>query len=517
MTKKKKSKYLAVILFLLVFACFLSSCSVFSLPEEELPGTNEEKKNPDENETKNSVFTIAYFSGEKINPYSSENRSNRAIISLCYEGLISLDKERNPVSQIADYTLSEAADSVTFTVKDTAVFSDGSSVTTTDIAYSFEQAKASSVYSFRFEEYISGWKVGSSREITVTFKKKNVYNVNLFDFPIVKKTNHGVYPIGSGKYIISTSDGKLSLEKNSHYYGSENFKMNTIDLVEITDSQDLNYNFNYGGLHAAYADLSDGSQRYKGNVELVTFMTNSLVFAVVNKSKPYFSSNAVSSALSLSVDRKSISEKALDSLGDIVWQPFNLNWGELINKDIKKDIYSSADAHTIFTEHGLTLNGTKRYWNGKLLELTLICNNEDITRVRIANSVADSLRNMGFSVNVVLYNWNDYKKVIASGEYDIYIAETTVPDNFDIRYMFSDKVVNTQTAASSVFNAALDSFYSGESDASTLFSAFNSEMPFIPLFYNRGALAVNRIVSGNFNPTEYSIFNGIETWSMTEE
>lgn len=285
-------------------------------------------------------------------------------------------------------------------------------------------------------------------------------------------------------------------------------------MVEIQDSQDLNYNFNYGVIHAAYADLSDGAQRYKGNVELVTFMTNTLVFAAVNKSKPYLASSEISSAISRCIDRKRISEEELDSLGDIVWQPFNLNWRELENMQIKRDIYSSSEANTIFTENGLTLSDGVRVWRGSALELTVICNNEDRTRVNIANAVADSLREMGFSVNVVLYNWNDYREVIASGNYDIYIAETEIPMNFDIRYMFENGVVNSHSNISQNFLSVLDDFYSGESDIIDFLSAFNTEMPFIPLYYSRGALAVNRIVSGEFSPTETSIFEGIENWTM---
>lgn len=508
MTIKKTNKKFFLTVFLLIFSLLLSSCSLFSLPDDK----PDEPENPNGQvpQTEPKEFAVAYFSGENLDPYESENRANRAVIALCYEGLISLDAQRNPVPQTADYTFDNTT--AVFTVKDSARFCDGTAVTASDIVYSFEKASKSSLYSFRFEKYIAGWKIVSENSVSVTFKIPNVWNINLFDFPIIKKVSNGIYPEGSGKYRLSEENGKLSLIKNKYYKNSEAFKTDVISLVEINDAQDLNYNFNYGVIHAAYADLSDGAQRYKGNVELVTFMTNSMVFAVVNKSKPYLSSNRVSEAISRCIDRKTISEKTLDSLGDIVWQPFNLNWGELVNKDIKKNIYSASDANGLFSENGLVLNGTRRFYKNEPIEITVICNNEDITRVRITNAVADSLREMGFSVNVVLYNWNDYKKVIESGEYDVYIAETNVPDNFDIRYMLSDKLVNTQTEASAEFSEALNGFYEGNSDISGILTAFNSEMPFIPLFYNRGALAVNRIISGDFSPTEYSIFNGIETW-----
>lgn len=510
---KKKSKFALTVVFVLVFSLFLSSCSLFSLPDDN--PDNNGGGNQDEHEKTKTEMTVAYFSGEKIDPYTSANRANRAVIALCYGGLVFLNEENIAEENLASFETDGST--ATFVIKENARFSDGSAVTADDIIYSFEKAKADgSIYAFRFSKYIANWKKTSANTVTVTFKSKNIYNINLFDFPITKKNSKGAYPDGTGNYRISSKDGLLYLDINENSERAAGSEIKRIKLTEITDAQDLNYNFNYGVIHAAYADLSDGSQRYKGNVELVTFMTNSLVYAVVNKSKGYLSSSGVSSAISLALDRKKISADILDSLGDIVWQPFNLNWGELKNKDIKKDIYSSSDAHSLFEANGLTLRGTKRTHYGKELTLTVICNNEDRTRVRIANAVADGLKEVGFSVDVVLYNWNDYKKAIDAGEYDIYIAETQIPDNFDIRYMFTDGAVNTHSGLPSAFLSALDGFYAGETDAAAVLSAFSADMPFIPIYYNRGALAVNRIISGDFLPTEADIFNGIEKWTISE-
>lgn len=509
---KNKSKFVLTVIFVLVFALFLSSCSFFSIPEDENRGDDGKQDEPEKEKTE---LTIAYFSGEKIDPYTAKNRANRAVIGLCYDGLVFLDGDKKATGDIA--TFETDGSTATFVIKDGARFSDGSAVTADDVLYSFDRAKADgSIYAFRFSKYISSWKKTSANTVTVTFKTKNIYNVNLFDFPIIRKNSQGAYPDGTGNYRISSKDALLYLELNDNSEKADGSEIKIIKLTQITDAQDLNYNFNYGVIHAAYADLSDGSQRYKGNVELVTFMTNSLVYAVVNKSKGYLSSSGVSSAISLALDRKKISADILDSLGDCVWQPFNLNWCELKNKDIKKDIYSSSEAHLLFEANGLTLRGRKRTHYGKELSLTVICNNEDRTRVRIANAVADGLKEAGFSADVVLYNWNDYQKAINAGNYDIYIAETHIPDNFDIRYMFTDGAVNTHSGVPSAFLAALDGFYAGDVDAAALLSAFNADMPFIPLYYNRGALAVNRLVSGDFKPTEADIFNGIENWTISE-
>ena len=48
-----------------------------------------------------------------------------------------------------------------------------------------------------------------------------------------------------------------------------------------------------------------------------------------------------------------------------------------------------------------------------------------------------------------------------------------------------------------------------------LLSVFQEELPVIPLYFNRGALAVNRVVSGDFAPSVGNIYNGIEDWKFS--
>ena len=88
---KNKSKFVLTVVFVLIFALFLSSCSFFSIPENENRGDDGKQDEPEKEKTE---LTIAYFSGEKIDPYTATNRANRSIIGLCYDGLVFLDGDK---------------------------------------------------------------------------------------------------------------------------------------------------------------------------------------------------------------------------------------------------------------------------------------------------------------------------------------------------------------------------------------------------------------------------------------
>ena len=60
-----------------------------------------------------------------------------------------------------------------------------------------------------------------------------------------------------------------------------------------------------------------------------------------------------------------------------------------------------------------------------------------------------------------------------------------------------------------------EQFNSGNMSMRDFLSVFQEDLPFIPLYFNRGALAVNRVVSGSFDPAVGNIYNGIEFWKFS--
>ena len=193
---------------------FLSSCSYldyFSLkPTESTENPAGEGDNPG-TDSPNKQFTLALFTGETLNPYTSVNRANVNIVRLCYDGLISLTDSGETVPLIAEYEMNGTQ--ITFKIKNESYFSDGNKITAADCVYSYNCAsQEGSVYQSVFSNYIQSWKALTEDTFQVTLKKNNNYNINLFNIPIIKRnTNTADYPVGSGRYKISYNEKEMCI------------------------------------------------------------------------------------------------------------------------------------------------------------------------------------------------------------------------------------------------------------------------------------------------------------------
>lgn len=502
---------------LFAFLCFsLLSCSVSEWLERDI-----QDQLGDENELVKDIdysvsFTLARYSGEKLDPYLSSDRVNRDLLSLCYDPLVFCDAFSNLVTVTAvDYTAT--ANTVVFTLDPEARFSDGTSVTAEDCVYSYELAKReSSVYKDRFI-YISGFEALPDGRFAVYFFRNSVYNVNMCDIPIVKKgTDGNLFATGSGKYVIMRDNSSVYLEMNpfSSVRTDENFAISKIEILSISSEEELLYNFNYNKIHGAYTDITDDGNEFRGNIETVSFCDNSMVYIVVNKKTSYsfLSDPRFSEALSYCINRTDMCASILSGGTKPVWYPFNPDWYVTVNSELNKDIFSTIEAHSLFSDVGVILEETVRTYNGEPVVLEILVNSENLRKVEVAESVAEDLESMGFDVTVKSLTWDKFLTAFEDCDYDICIAETYLPQNMDISILFDSEVNSGLGDVSAELLEAVERFNLGEIEMREFLSIFQSELPVIPLYFNRGALAVNRVVSGSFNPSRSNIYYGIENW-----
>lgn len=519
MIKKILNMTKRIICFSLFALCLVAftSCSFADWVDSEFQDdTNDTENDFSEDDNYSTSFTLARFTGERLDPYLSKNRTNRDLLSLCYDPLIYADNSCDPVCVIAS-DFEQGDNYVAFTISSDARFSDGTYVTASDCVYSYSVAMdPESVYVDRFE-YISDFKALSDGRFAVYFNMDSMYNVNLCDIPIIKVgTNGDFISTGSGKYCIIRDNASVYLEKNPYSMvdNGENFEVSKISVHDISSTEELLYNFNYNKIHGAYSDITDDGIEFRGNIETISFCDNSLVFAVVNRNnaESFISDPLFSKGITYCIDRTSICEEYLSGGTEPTWYPFNPDWSVTSAADLNDDIYSTVDAHEFFTASGAVLTGTVRTVNEIPIELKLVVNSENLTKVEVAESVAKDLENMGFSVIIESLTWDKYTEAVRNGDYDIYIAEVLLPLNMDIGILLSDTVNTGCGYYSERLIGAIDSFNSGNLSMRDFLRVFQEELPFIPLYFNRGALAVNRVVSGDFAPAIGNIYNGIENW-----
>jgi|GEM_PF-639326 len=467
-------------------------------------------------------FTIGRFIHEKLDPYTSQSRTNHEIMKLCYDPLIYIDQNFNAVPVLANnYEINN--NSLTFYIKNDVTFYDNTSVTAYDCEYSFRQAKKdASIYKNNFK-WINSFEVVSEKIFRIEFNNNSPYNINLMNIPIIKNNSaeNNFIPIGAGRYYLSQNDTGPVLKANKGCAYPGEYLIDEIKILDIQDTESLTYNFNYGYIHAMYADLSEGNSQFRGNIELIDFGTNSLVFIGVNRSIDYLKETDTVKGINYAINRTELQRDILADHGKIVWHPLNPFWSVISEVDINTDIYSTEAAHQYFQNANISLRDTTRIYKNNPIVINILVNRENSIKINTANAVANDLRKIGFSVNVNILKWDEYIADIEGKNYELYIGEILLPANMDFTTIFKQNGAILSEYDYSEILEDFTSLYKNEISVIDFITSFQTHIPFIPLYYNANAIAINRRIINNldnvnnFLPSDDNIYNGIENWKVS--
>ena len=178
---------------------------------------------------------------DKMNPFTLKGTSPYGMESLVFEPLAvaGLDEPFSQYGLLAqDIEVAADKKSVTFTLNPLAKFSDGSSVTVEDVAYSLDLMKSDQVHP-QFNYYyadIAGYDILGAQKIRFNFKRPNrelhmiATQINILPKKYHNQNGFGAteeqrelsLPIGSGPYVVDKVDiGKsITYKRNAKYWAT---------------------------------------------------------------------------------------------------------------------------------------------------------------------------------------------------------------------------------------------------------------------------------------------------------
>lgn len=533
---KKLSAFILALCFILLSGCNKSGGS--SSSEAETSSAIQAAGDRD-------YLTLLYSASDSFNPYTAATDINRQLCRLMYEPLIKLDNDFN-----VHYSIAQSAETdgttCTVTLKDTQ-FSDGSRLTADDVVYSYNAAKNSSTeYAYKLYEVVSATASGSNKVI-FSISKSDPYFVNLLDFPIIKKDSEkrknddGVEkpPIGAGRYVSDDEMTKLTV--NPKFSGSGNFSIKEIRLINAPDSESVSHYVEIGATDMYYSDISDGKiVRMSG--KKVSINLNRLVYIAVNSSYGDLGKEELRQAISSGIDRKTICRdgyynNAIPAKGfyNPVWKPVNSvqNIETQTNREITIENLEKIGYNNVDTA------GVRKNQSGGSLSFELLVNGENISRVTAAKLIASKLSEYGFKIRVAEKSFADYTASLASGNFQLCLAEVAITPNMDISSLITEggsaaygikKAVseaNSEASAASDEGSAsqdeqinatsgelLSGFYSGQNTVSDIASVLQTEMPLVPVCYRTGVFFYNDNIENVNNSSLSDIYFSIESYKF---
>ncbi|MGI6773397.1 MAG: hypothetical protein GX264_06370 [Clostridiales bacterium] len=450
---------------------------------------------------------------DSLNPFFLKGSRNLSLVPLMFDSLYIIDDKYLPVPSVAIQAQQDGL-SIIVNIKDGILFSDGSSLTSADVVYSFYQAKLSPSYKSQLAAFASV-QANGEYEVVFTLSAPTLSPLSLLDFPIAKldtADNSEQVPKGSGRYIYKAAEGVHILEPNP-YHREQNDLLRSIRLIAIGETVSPVFSLETGEIDACFDDLSSGSVR-RADAAQTSAALNNLVYIGINSNSYVLADRAVRKAVSACIMRSDISTRVYSGNALPTTVPVNpAKTSYSFFTDSTEDGIQALESlgYTQFTSSGVRKGGRG------VLSFTLICPSENQFKTELSKSVANSLKQAGIKINIREMPTAQYKEALTAGSYDMYIGEVRLLNNMDLSEFFKpDGALSFGIAADSPVRQAYEDYVNSTISEGVFCQQFVDESPFIPLVFRKGVLYFTRKVEKEVMPIGAGLnaYANIHEWNV---
>jgi len=520
---------------LLILVVLLQGCTLPSPPQQS-PDVTEEPAETTAPPVPPSIvspqppgqFTLRYDPNSTFNPITALNRDNILIASLMYESLFVLDGnlEAHPVLCESWST----SDNTIFTIKikPNIAMSDGTLLTAEDVAYTLKQAMQRGRYVNRLNVVA---QVTADEDLTVTIElyAPNSRFTRLLDFPIIKSGSiESQLPPGTGAFIFADAD-HMMLERFLRHRDHSSQPVSVIHLTSCADN-DLTAAYDEGRLSLLWDDPGDAFEiRLNRLHEKRYYETTVLQFIGFNSNHIALRDPDVRRAIGAAIDRQYIIDNILPLPGQAIAAPLALSPAfHLYDRDWERSsLHPLEETAILLTRAGLAdedsdsfLELTDGFGGYTKFSIDFIVNSENIHKIRIANNIAETLRQNGLDVTVRELTWDRFRSALDTGDFDMYFGETQLGADFDLSPLLLPGRLNYGKTASTDYKPFIDNFLGARSDeqikwyARLLCEQIKIYAPFAPILYKRHFVYYPIGAVTGVSPGQSNVFRNFTGWSI---
>lgn len=451
---------------------------------------------------------------DSFNPYTCETATNLHLMSLLYQPLVRLGADYSVENVLAaDVRLDGLV--CTVTIDPSARFTNGDALTAADVAASCRAAMESPHYADALTN-IENVETDGDDTLRLTLREADAFFVNLLTFPIVRAgTQADALPLGTGRYLLrDLESGAPVLAANNVYYADAQPAYRNIELVDNPDTREQVYDLRLGNLDLVAEDVTDKEVLNIGTAAY--YDTNALVYLGFQCGGGVTRDVAFRTALAGALDSASVLAEAYGGSGTATHTLLNPNAFPDLTSSIARDAapltaYLSAAGYEITDAEGYRVNA-----EGQRLSLKLLVNSDNPARYAAAQALVQQCKAVGVEVVLTAEPFGTYVTMLQNGAYDLYLAEVRLPLNFDLTALLSP-------ASGTAFGFAEDEellythalFRTGEATAQQLVDQFETQLPFLPLFYHASSVIYTRALL-HVAPLQQDLFYNLEEWRFAE-
>ena len=447
-------------------------------------------------------LTLTYYPDRSMNPYAGNDFTNRALLSLIYQGLFVVDRNYEVIPVLCSrYQRSGDMKTYAIYLEKNATFSDGSSLTLQDALASYEAARASEYYGGRFTHVEQIRIEGDALIFQLKVPMEDL--TMLLDIPIVKAGQTELeQPLGTGPYVLngSITGGYLTRVENWWCADSADLPVTaaSIHLETAQSPAQIRDEFQFYDLDLVCTNpCSDLYADYRCDYELWDCENGELLYLACNvKHRSLFANDTLRSVLTYGIDRESLTAKYYQGFARAVTLPASTYFPAYSTGLAAKYEYDPDK----FTAALDSMSRPKE-------KLQLLVNSEDTLRLQVAREIAASLTKLGLPMVTLEVGGKEFNEQVLSGNYDLYLGCTRLSANMDLSAFFAPggALSYNGIADENLYSLCLDAL-ENHGNYYTLYQKVAQDGRIVPLIFCSYAVYATRGLLSELKPARDHVF-----------
>jgi len=520
---------------------------------------------------------------DTLNPILTKNAYIKDYLGFVFESLVELDKKQKPVPLLAEsWEVSEDLLVWTFNLRDNVYWHDNTPFTSEDVKFTFDlilNSEDGSIYKSNIEN-VESYYVENDKTFKIKLFEPDSFTPERMIFPIIQKEKHSEGStegddmvtgeeitegeeataeedtateenivadtdknfrlIGTGPYAFKDyKEGEyILLESNEKWWKGieQGEKGENLPYISRINIKIFERNSSVGdAFQSNKVDIVHMSRsawiRYNGRMDIALkrYPSNEFEFIAFNLSNNILKEVEIRKAIAYAVDRTKIINDIMP--GEAVASELPVipdTW--MYDTNVISNEVNIKKAKELIAENGWEENNkgvlSKRIgWRNTPLELELLVNDDNDTRIKVAEEIKRQLSSVGIIVNINKVKWDELNKSIESGKFDMVFLGCTITPVADISFLYSSKEIEDGFNIAGYSREAVDSYLEliiKENDYTrkkafftNLRNIINQDVPYLGLYFYNDAALYNKKIKGDLNPGTWTKYDDYSRWYVS--
>lgn len=530
-----KNTRIMILLWLVSLLFLLSGCRA-ERPTDDGQALKQvtEYQNTDEKPQSGGTLRLAMTGATSLNPLLADNQNNLYVLGLIFDSLFTVAPD-DSIEPVLCETYSIAPDGLhyEFIVKSGVGFHNGASLTAHDVDATLTFLQGQTEFFQSCLQEISEHRA-DGMTLYVTLRRPVINFPALMTFPVlsaadIAQLSENYVPNGTGRYKVQSyqKSKMLFLSANENYHAAFEPYITNIEVSLLKDNQTavtMLENLQIDLLPSEVIRLDEYTP--KRNLSSAEFYDGDFTFLGLNNQSAALLSSATRSAIAACLDKGGLMTAATVKYAEKADLPFLPRSGWYDNH-LAETAYDADSARALLQEDGWQEAEAGAplvrdvYGETVALNLEILVNEENQTRMRLASQVKEYLSAVGISSYITAVPFAEYEKRVETRQFDLMLGSVSLSANYDLSFLFKTDQ-NAFGISIEELDQTLNALALQESTAQKqslfyeLCSVLKSEMPMIGLYVEYDTLVFDSRLKGNITPTGTDIFYGIEQWFLSQ-